>query len=76
MRRRAFIGTAACTALSLLTGNRGTARPVRNEVLFLEAEGFDDIGGWAVDQQSMDQIGSAFCSRTGSAGLWPMPSRG
>lgn len=60
MQRRAFIGTAACTALSLLTGNRGTAMPVRNEFLFLEAEGFDDIGGWVVDQQSMDQMGSAY----------------
>ncbi|MBN1818413.1 MAG: FAD-dependent oxidoreductase [Sedimentisphaerales bacterium] len=28
--------------------------------VFLEAEGFDDLGGWGIDQQSMDQMGSPY----------------
>lgn len=32
---------------------------VGNEV-WLEAEAFDTLGGWVVDQQSMDQMGSAY----------------
>jgi len=60
MRRRVFLGAATGTALALLAGRRGAAAPATNEFLFLEAEGFDDIGGWVVDQQSMDQMGSAY----------------
>ena len=30
------------------------------EFLFLECEGFDDHGGWELDQQSMDQMGSPY----------------
>ena len=30
------------------------------ETVFLEAEGFSDLGGWVVDTQSMDQMGSAY----------------
>lgn len=30
------------------------------DCLFLEAEGFDDLGGWGVDQQFMDQMGSPY----------------
>ena len=28
--------------------------------LWIEAESFDDLGGWLIDQQSMDQMGSAY----------------
>lgn len=28
--------------------------------IWLEAEGFDDLGGWVIDQQSMAQMGSAY----------------
>ena len=28
--------------------------------IWLEAESFDDLGGWVIDQQSMDQMGSAY----------------
>lgn len=28
--------------------------------IWLEAESFDDLGGWVVDQQSMAQMGSAY----------------
>ena len=30
------------------------------EGLWLEAEAFSNLGGWVVDQQSMDQMGSAY----------------
>ena len=60
MRRRVFLGAATGTTLALLAGRRGAGGPATNEFLFLEAEGFDDIGGWVVDQQSMDQMGSAY----------------
>jgi hypothetical protein len=30
------------------------------ETVLVEAEGFDDIGGWSVDQQFTDQMGSPF----------------
>lgn len=30
------------------------------ETVFVEAENFDNSGGWVVDQQSMDQMGSAY----------------
>jgi hypothetical protein len=30
------------------------------EVVLLEAEGFEKLGGWVVDQQSMDQMGSPY----------------
>lgn len=28
--------------------------------VLVEAENFDDLGGWVLDQQSMDQMGSAY----------------
>ena len=28
--------------------------------IWLEAEAFDNLGGWVVDAQSMDQMGSAY----------------
>lgn len=31
-----------------------------NDVVMLEAEGFTDCGGWVVDQQFMDQMGSPY----------------
>lgn len=57
--RRQFIGAASGTALTLLAA-RCTVSPKSNEFLFLEAEGFTDLGGWVVDQQSMDQMGSPY----------------
>ncbi len=32
--------------------------PVAGEQILVEAEGFDDVGGWVIDQQFMDQMGS------------------
>ncbi len=35
--------------------------PAKNSnLIFLEAEQFTDLGGWDIDQQSMEQIGSAY----------------
>jgi hypothetical protein len=36
------------------------------ELVLVEAEGFDDPGGWVVDQQFMDQMGSPFLLAHGS----------
>ena len=34
--------------------------PARSQTVLVEAESFDEHGGWVVDQQFMDQMGSAF----------------
>ncbi|MCC7494565.1 MAG: FAD-dependent oxidoreductase [Fimbriimonadaceae bacterium] len=47
----------ACAALLLLAGPL-LAAPAA--LLLLEAEGFSDLGGWDLDQQSMDQMGSPY----------------
>ncbi len=63
MNRRQFIGFAGAGALSLLSAKSVWANPGKRstgEFLFLEAEGFDDFGGWELDQQSMDQMGSPY----------------
>ena len=36
------------------------AEPRQGDVVFVEAEGFADTGGWVLDQQFMDQMGSPF----------------
>ncbi|MFC4992336.1 FAD-dependent oxidoreductase [Rubritalea tangerina] len=58
--RRKFLGYAGSTALTLLMGQRALAAPQYSEFAFIEAEGFDDLGGWELDQQSMDQMGSPY----------------
>ena len=61
--RRQFIGRSGATALALLAGTRSellAASPGNGEFLFLEAEGFENHGGWDLDQQSMDQMGSPY----------------
>ena len=57
--RRQFIGRTGCATLALLAGVKG-APATSGEFLFLEAEGFDDHGGWDLDQQSMDRMGSPY----------------
>jgi len=49
-------------ALSLLLGSRAAAggKPGSGEFAFVEAEGFLDKGGWELDQQSMDVMGSPY----------------
>lgn len=63
--RRQFIGRAGGTALFLLSGASALAasrakRKDGGEFAFVEAEQFADQGGWELDQQSMDQMGSAY----------------
>ena len=65
LSRRQFIGTASATALGLLAGRSGLAAgdggaAGSGEFLFVEAEGFANRGGWELDQQSMDQMGSPY----------------
>ncbi len=61
--RRQFIGFAGANALSLLAARTSSAFSPDGgfgEFLFLEAEGFAERGGWELDQQSMDQMGSPY----------------
>ena len=46
----------AAAGLALLLYPRGD----RQRLVLLEAEGFTDTGGWDLDQQSMDQMGSPY----------------
>ncbi len=39
-------------------GIMGAALAAGPQTVLLEAEGFDDLGGWMIDQQFMDQMGS------------------
>lgn len=47
-------------ALSVLCFLASGALSVKAQVVFIEAESFDDRGGWVIDQQSMDQMGSSY----------------
>ncbi len=61
--RRQFIGRSGAGLLSLLASGTAFANLTKSsseEFLFIEAEGFDDRGGWELDQQSMDQMGSPY----------------
>jgi len=50
-----FIGSMFASLL------RGADFPSgHSKMILLEAEQFDDLGGWDVDQQSMEQMGSAY----------------
>ena len=64
LNRRQFIGRSGAGLLSLLASgtafSEGENSHHNDEFLFLEAEGFDDRGGWELDQQSMDQMGSPY----------------
>ncbi|MBL0745773.1 FAD-dependent oxidoreductase [Chryseolinea lacunae] len=64
MKRRQFISHAGSTTLLLLAGNIGSfagkKTTLKGEFVFLEAEQFADLGGWDLDQQSMDQTGSPY----------------
>ncbi|MEI7534027.1 MAG: FAD-dependent oxidoreductase [Verrucomicrobiae bacterium] len=63
MNRRQFIGRTGSGFLLLLASPsvfaNGLAQP-DGEFVFLEAEQFADLGGWDLDQQSMDQMGSPY----------------
>lgn len=58
--RRQFIGYAGASTLGLLLARESRGESVASGFVFLEAEGFDDHGGWDLDQQSMDQMGAPY----------------
>ena len=64
MKRRQFVGMIGNTTLCLLAGKlsayAGHDAAETNEFLFVEAEQFASHGGWELDQQSMDQMGSPY----------------
>ncbi|MFY0598610.1 MAG: FAD-dependent oxidoreductase [Cyclobacteriaceae bacterium] len=64
MKRRQFIGSASKASLLLLATPGFAFGEGRNKVtgdfVFVEAEQFMDHGGWDLDQQSMDQMGSPY----------------
>jgi len=63
LTKRQFIGRAGSAALGLLASSRLSAQESKNSrapFLFIEAEGFADQGGWELDQQSMEQMGSPY----------------
>jgi len=49
--------SAGLLIASLLTW---AAQPAAADTVLVEAEGFDDPGGWVLDQQVIDQMGSAY----------------
>ncbi len=56
-----LIGSTALSCLSLFHGASPTgAVPPASEVILLECEAFDELGGWVLDQQFMDLMGSPF----------------
>ncbi len=65
MKRRQFIGLIGNSSLFLLAGGLSSCvydkkNKFSEEFAFLEAEQFKDLGGWDLDQQSMDQMGSPY----------------
>lgn len=65
MKRRQFIGTLGNSSLFLLAGGLSSCLSDQknehsNEFVFLEAEQFARRGGWDLDQQVMDQMGSPY----------------
>lgn len=65
MKRRQFVGLVGNTSLCLLAGKmhafaEATPSHASSEFLFVEAEQFKSHGGWELDQQSMDQMGSPY----------------
>jgi len=59
MARRDFLRLAGLGAAAFACGPRAYGAPARNMAL-VEAENFEKLGGWAIDQQFMDQMGSPY----------------
>ena len=65
MKRRQFVGLIGNTSLCLLAAKlplhaSDSKKPASEEFLFVEAEQFAKHGGWELDQQSMEQMGSPY----------------
>ena len=59
LRRAASLGALA-GFLVLVQTSSPAATPPPAGIIFLEAEGFAELGGWDLDQQSMDVMGSPY----------------
>ena len=46
--------------MGLLSGSAAAQDTAQQDVLFVEAESFADLGGWVLDQQFMDLMGSPY----------------
>ena len=55
--RYLLISMRLCIAVSLTSAMSCSASTAS---ILVEAEGFDSLGGWVLDQQFMDQMGSSF----------------
>ncbi|MEL6592413.1 MAG: FAD-dependent oxidoreductase [Bacteroidota bacterium] len=65
MKRRQFLHTSAKAALMLLASpdliaQKERLKKLSGDFVFIEAEQFAEHGGWELDQQSMDQMGSPY----------------
>jgi hypothetical protein len=63
INRRQFVKTVGGATLVFLAGQYVYSQSVPKlggDLVFLEAEQFADPGGWDLDQQSMDQMGSSY----------------
>ena len=65
MKRRNFIGALGNTSLLLLSGGLphimgSIGKKSSTEFVFVEAEQFSTFGGWNIDQQSMDKMGTPY----------------
>ena len=65
MKRNQFIGILGNTSLGLLASSlpsfgQRNSKIAEQEFVFVEAEQFANHGGWELDQQSMEQMGSPY----------------
>lgn len=65
MKRNHFIGLLGNTSLGLLASSfpsfcQSNSKIASQEFVFVEAEQFANHGGWELDQQSMEQMGSPY----------------
>jgi len=65
MKRREFMGFVGNTSLCLLASqfplmSQFKSKAAAQEFVFVEAEQFANHGGWELDQQSMEQMGSPY----------------
>jgi hypothetical protein len=65
MKRREFMGFVGNTSLCLLASQFSSlaqfkSKAAAQEFVFVEAEQFANHGGWELDQQSMEQMGSPY----------------
>ena len=52
-----------------LLGMTWAATAVAEKTVLVEAESFAELGGWVIDQQAMDQMGSPFLLAGGIVGI-------